>query len=109
MDAWRGRCEKGSGDSWGLTEEIRREGQLLVTSAAGVVPTKSNNCCELAGTRGKFGGLGAQLTNSAEVAGAAAEPIQETAAKLAYEQNQEWQQLARGRRDINQLARGRCN
>ena len=29
---------------------------------------------------------------------------QETAAKLIYEQNQEWRQLARGRRDINQIA-----
>ena len=30
---------------------------------------------------------------------------QETAAKMAYGQNQEWQQLARGRRDINQIER----
>ena len=30
---------------------------------------------------------------------------QETAAKLIYEQNQEWEQLARGRRDINQNAK----
>ena len=29
---------------------------------------------------------------------------QETGAKLIYEQNQEWQLLARGRRDINQIA-----
>ena len=29
---------------------------------------------------------------------------QEAAAKLAYEQNQEWQLLGRGRRDINQIA-----
>ena len=58
---------------------------------------------EIAGAWGKFGGLGSQLTNLAEVM-AVAPKNQETAAKLTHEQNQEWQQLARGRRDINRIA-----
>ena len=52
---------------------------------------------ELAGARGKFGRLG-------DVMEVALETNQETAAKLINEQNQERQQLARDRRDINQIA-----
>ena len=59
---------------------------------------------EVAGAWEKFGGLGAQLNNMAEVMETALKTNQETAARLITEQNQEWQQLARDRHDINQIA-----
>ena len=59
---------------------------------------------EVAGASEKFGGLGAQLNNMAEVLEIALKTNQETAARLITEQNQEWQQLARDRHDINQIA-----
>ena len=57
----------------------------------------------VAGAWDKFGGLGTQLANSAEVMEAAMITNQETALKLAHGQKQEWQQLAGGRRDVNQI------
>ena len=59
---------------------------------------------EVAGAYEKFGGLGAQLNNMAEGMEIALKTNQETAARLIYEQNQEWQQLARDRHDIKQIA-----
>ena len=58
----------------------------------------------IAGAWEKFGGLGPRITNLAEVMEVALKTNQEAAAKLIREQNQECQQLARGRRDINQIA-----
>ena len=46
---------------------------------------------EIAGAWEEFGGLGAQLTNLAEVMEAVLKTNQETAATLIHEQNQEWQ------------------
>lgn len=59
---------------------------------------------EVAGAWEKFRGLGAQLNSMAEVVEVALKTNQETAARLITEQNQEWQQLARDRHDINQIA-----
>ena len=83
---------------FGVTESYPSLPQLVSAQMGAMVAG------EVAGTWEKFGGLGAQMPNLAEVMEVALKTNQETAAKLIYEQNQEWQQLARGRRDINQIA-----
>ena len=47
--------------------------------------------------------MGAQLTNLAEVLEDTLKTNQERAAKLAQEQDREWQQLARGRHGIKRM------
>ena len=57
----------------------------------------------MAGSWGRFGGLGAQLADLARVQEVALKRNQEGAAKLAQERNHEWRQPARGRRNIKQI------
>ena len=57
----------------------------------------------VAGARRKFGGLAARLAYLAKVIKVAMDTNQETAAKLARGQNQEWQQLAGYCYDINRI------
>ena len=64
---------------------------------------------EMVGAWGRFGCLGAQLANMAEVPEFALRTNQEGSAKLAEEQNREWQQSGRGRHDVKQMERGRSS
>ena len=82
---------------FGVKESYSSLPQLMLVQMRAIVAG------EVAGDWEKFGGLGAQMTNMAEVMEVALKKNQEIAAKLLYEQNREWQQLARGRRDINQI------
>ena len=83
---------------YGVKESYPSLAQLMLAHLRAIVAG------EIAGAWEKFGGLGAQLNNMAEVLETALKTNQETAARLITEQNQEWQQLARDRHDINQIA-----
>ena len=58
---------------------------------------------EITGAWDRLGGIGAQLTNVAEVTEIAVGANQEAAAKFAEEQDREWQQSARGFHGVKQI------
>ena len=58
---------------------------------------------EIAGARGRLGGIGAKLTNMADVPKVELRRNQGTVAKLVEEQDRKWRQLARGRQDVRRV------
>lgn len=59
---------------------------------------------EISGAWDKFGGMGSQLRDLANVVAAAIRTNQETASRRAEDQDTGRQQIARGRHDIKQIA-----